>query len=515
MLCRRSLAWFAALLLVSTGGLHAALAEVRLPHVIGNDMVLQRDLPLPIWGWADPGEKVTVQLGPNTVAATADEKGNWRVKLPALPAGGPHELTVNGKNTLKLSGILVGEVWLCSGQSNMEMGVGMVQNAKAEIAAADFPQIRLFCVPHRPSGLPVPDVDAAWKPCTPQTIAQVGWGGFSAAAYFFGRALHRELNVPIGLIESSWGGTLIEPWTPPEGFAGVPALKPFVAAIEKANADYRQALPPALDALEGWIKTNRQALAEAGPLPPTLGLPGHPLSSEGRPTGLYYGMIHPLAPIAIRGAIWYQGESNAMSHDGMAYFDKMKALIGGWRQVWGQGDFPFYYVQLAPYRYNCPATYLPEAWEAQVAALSIPNTGMIVTTDITDLGDIHPKNKVDVGKRLALWALAKAYGKTDIAYSGPLYKSMQVEGNKIRLSFEYTTGGLASRDGQPLTWFEIAGEDRKFAKAQAEIDGDAVVVFSPDVAKPVAVRLGWSQEAMPNLMNKAGLPASPFRTDKW
>jgi len=241
--------------------------------------------------------------------------------------------------------------------------------------------------------------------------------------------------------------------------------------------------------------------------------PKHLLEDNGQPSSIYNGMIHALVPFAIRGAIWYQGESN--NPDGMLYFEKMKALIGGWRQVWNEGDFPFYYVQIAPLDALYENDRLPRLWEAQLAALTIPNTGMVVTTDIGDLKDIHPKNKQDVGKRLALWALAKTYGRDNLVCSGPLYKSMAVEDDKIRVRFDYVGGGLASRDGRPLNWFEIAGDDRKFVKAEATIDGDSVVVRSATVSRPVAVRFGWNRAAEPNLMNKEGLPASPFRTDKW
>jgi sialate O-acetylesterase len=495
-----------------------AIADVRLPHVLGDHMVLQCGRPVPIWGWAEPGEQVTVKLGEQTAAAKADEKGAWLVKLPEQKAGGPVELVITGKNTIRLTDILIGEVWVCSGQSNMEMGLGVVKDGAQEVAAAKYPNIRLFHVPKRPGGQPMPDVNAAWLPCTPENVSAGEWGGFSAVAYFFGRELHNELKVPVGLIDTSWGGTLIEPWTPPVGFAAVPALKAIQEQVEKANADYRKSLSVALDPIEKWAQATRKALSASADLPPSPEWPQHPLCSSGLPTGLYNGMIYPLLPFAIRGAIWYQGESNAT--EGMLYFEKMKALIGGWRSVWGEGDFPFYFAQLAPFRYsihwqNFPPAGLPTLWEAQVAALSIPNTGMAVLTDISNLDDIHPANKQDVGKRLALWALAKDYGRKDLVYSGPLYKSMAVEGKQIRIKFDYVGGGLAARDGKPLTWFEIAGADQKFVKAEAKIDGETVLVWSDAVATPAAVRFGWNMEAEPNLMNKSGLPASPFRTDRW
>lgn len=320
-------------------------------------------------------------------------------------------------------------------------------------------------------------------------------------------------------MKAAWGGTRIEPWTPPAGFAPIPKLRKIVEDVERLKRQYRQALPATLDAIDEWSAATRKALArgDAG-LPEMPSWPRHPLDSSTQPTGLYNGMIHPLVPLAIRGVIWYQGEANVYAGDGIIYRDKMQALISGWREAWGQGDFPFYYVQLAPFNYardrDIKPHQLPAIWEAQAAALSIPNTGMVVTTDIGDLQRIHPKKKKQVGKRLALWALAKTYGREDLVYFGPLYKSMTTEDGRIRIGFEHVGGGLASRDGKPLTWFEIAGADRRFVEAQARIVGDTVEVWSEQVARPVAVRFGWDMTAQPNLMNKEGLPAAPFRTDQ-
>jgi sialate O-acetylesterase len=335
------------------------------------------------------------------------------------------------------------------------------RNADEEMAASDHPQIRLFHVPTRFSDEPMADVDTKWMVCSPKTI---GW--FSAVGYFFGRDLHQELKVPVGLVMSAVDGTRIEPWTPAVGVESVPEL------IGKDPV---------------------------------------------RNGKLYNGMIYPLVPLVIRGAIWYQGEGNL--DDGMPYYYRMRALIQGWRKVWDLGDFPFYFVQLAPLKWGPaarPGTELPTIWQAQTAAMQIPNTGMAVTNDIGNIGTAHPRNKRDVGKRLALWALAKTYGKTDLVYSGPLYKSMKVEGNKIRITFKYADGGLASRDGKPLTWFAISGANKTFVPAQATIDdNDSVLVWSDKVVDPLAVRFAWYQTAEPNLMNKAGLPASSFRTDDW
>ncbi len=486
-----------------------ARADVRLPHIIASGMVVQRDAPIPIWGWAAAGEEVQCELGASKASATADANGHWLVKMPALPAGGPLELTVRGRNTLKLTGVFVGEVWLCSGQSNMEMGIAMAKDAKAEVAAANHPDIHLYLVPKTKSGLPLADVDAKWKVCTPQTVAEGGWNGFSAAAYYFGREIQEKLKVPVGLIESSWGGTKIEPWTPPEGFAAVPSLTSIGEEVKRANDAYGKGYGAALDQLEAAIAEARKAVAEHKPY---LAIPQwalqHPLTSEGRPTGLYNGMIHPLVPFGIRGAIWYQGESN--NGDGMRYFEKMKALIAGWRAVWHEGHFPFYFVQIAPYNYGPDGTREAAIWNAQLASLSIPNTGMAVTTDIATLRDIHPPDKQDVGHRLALWALAKTYGKSDIVFSGPLYKSIKAEGDKIIVTFDSIGTGLATRDGKDVSSFEIAGTDGKYVPAQAKIDGDRVIVSAEGVTAPAEVRFAWDQLAQPNLMNKEQLPASPF-----
>ena len=542
-----------------------AVADVKLPAVIGSNMVLQQGQPLPIWGWAEPGEAVTVTIAAAKASTTADKDGKWMVKLPAMTPGGPHTMTVQGKNSLKIENILVGEVWVCSGQSNMEFSVSSSVDSTTEISAAKYPKIRLFHVPKRPSTRPEEDVDAAWRACRPETI-----GGFSAVAYFFGRHIHQSLNVPVGLINSSWGGTRIEPWTPPEGFELVPALaeylgqkstdlteryqqslRAFLGQVEKKMKEHLE--PPkrteedrleeetdeedggiALEVpvpddpqlpnarrIQNWLPLAKKAVEEDKPMPALNGgwprgwpeCPGDPRRSPGITSGLYNGMIHPLLPLAICGALWYQGESNR--GDGMLYHEKMKALILGWRKVWGSGDFPFYYVQLAPFTYGGSPELLAEMWEAQTATLALPNTGMAVITDIANVRDIHPRNKQDVGLRLALWALAKTYGKTDLVYSGPLYRAMSAEGGKIRLSFDFVGGGLRSRDGKPLTHFAVAGEDRKFVAAVAEIDGEVVVVSAEGVEKPVAVRFGWDQTAEPNFINKEGLPASPFRTDRW
>jgi len=461
-----------------------AHADVTLPSVIGSHMVLQRGVECPIWGWADPNEAVTVEFAGRKQRTRAGDDGAWMVRLRPMKASSePRTLTVRGNNTVTLDDILVGEVWLCSGQSNMEWGVAQSDNAQQEIANANHPRIRHIKIPHRPSEKPEKNVPSdGWKATTPQTV-----GGFTAVGYYFGRELTKELDVPVGLIGSNWGGTRIEPWMPPQGLLAVPALADIAGKLD--TFPEKRVQPDPNNPLRRVSVINHQS-----------------------PLALYNGMIHPLVPFAIRGALWYQGESN--NGEGMLYRDKMQGLIEGWRNVWNNPEMPFYFVQLAPFRYGGDPTQLAGIWEAQRASLAIPHTGMAVTTDIGNVADIHPRNKQEVGRRLALWALAKTYKRPVKVYSGPLYKRMKVEGNKIRLRFDQVGGGLVSRDGKPLTHFSIAGEDGKFVDAQAEIDGSSVVVSSPQVARPTAVRFGWHQEAEPNFGNQEGLPASPFRTGK-
>jgi len=630
----------------------------RMAGIFTDHMVLQRDQTLPVWGWSAPGRTVTVEVGPHSARTRANAEGRWRVTLPALESGkGPLTMTIKaGDETIRLTDILVGEVWLCSGQSNMGMSVSGSADGKAEIKAANHPNIRFFVVP-RPNPLstdPQDDVVGQWQACTPETI-----GDFSAVAYYFGREINQSIEVPVGLINASAGGTIIETWTRQEEISRIPGMIERIAeaqdilhnmpaitkndikknklaasslqALKEAKANNelaRKMSSPDLDIsswktmeipnawgkaglpdfrgmvwfrktidvpaswagknlvlhldriLEGdvtWFNGQRVGatpinkyrdprvysipvnLVKAGANTITVrvidtfgsrGLSGEPdamalcvAGSEetdriglagpwrykpgtelvgtiatfgpgaNNPTLLYNTMIHPLVPFAIRGATWYQGESN--NGDGMRYFDKMQALIQSWRNVFLRPDAPFYFVQIAPCRYGGGMELaLPQLWEAQTAALDIPHTGMAVISDIGNVADIHPKNKQDVGKRLALWALAKDYGQDDLVYSGPLYKSMAIEAGKIRLSFNHTGSGLASRDAKPLDWFEIAGEDGKFVKAQAVIDGNTVVVSSDAIAKPSAARFAWHQEAQPNLINKEGLPAGPFRTHR-
>lgn len=496
-------------------------SEIKLPSVIGSHMVLQQKQPIVLWGFAEPGEAITINFRGQTAKALTDDEGRWKLILKAVNAdSSPSSLTVSGSRSpsLTLVDILVGEVWLCSGQSNMEWRMDRTHSPGPEILRARYPRIRLFQIPRKATAEPQFDVEAAWETCSPETVRD-----FSAVAFYFGWELHQNLDVPIGLIESAWGGTRIEPWTPIAGFESVPDLEPLIEDIHQAALEYRELVRQSLDSWKKWVTSSEKALASNETPPAAPDPPQHPLAQAQQPTALYNGMIHPVVPFAIQGSIWYQGEANL--DDGPQYRSKMEALIRGWRQVWENPDLSFLFVQLAPFNYaydgletegDVPDFYrLPLIWEAQKETLALPRTGMAVVTDITDLYDIHPRNKKEVGKRLSLWALAQTYGQQGVIYSGPFYSSMEKRDGRIRMYFEHVGSGLMSLDGNQLSWFEIAGEDHIFYKAKAEIQGQTVEVWSPVVDSPVAVRMGWHQLAVPNLGNREGLPASPFRTDRW
>lgn len=467
-----------------------ARAELKLPAVFADNMVLQQQMAVPVWGWSDPGAAVTVKFAGQAKTTQADASGRWMVKLDKLKASAaPQAFLVESGETRTLTNVLVGEVWLASGQSNMEKPVGPHPgqkpcfNYEEELASANYPQIRILRVEHAVSETPIKDLGKyfGWRECSSNALSSTE---FSAAAYFFGREIYTNLNVPVGLIESSWGGTRIEPWTPPAGFEQVSSL------AELASPHF-----------------------PAGKIPTTA------------PTVMFNAMIAPITGYAMRGALWYQGESNLMGgtndYSYRDYADKMVALVGGWRALWHEGDFPFYFVQIAPFKYfsgsrqRVPSPKcLPEFWVLQSQANHrIKNTGMVVTTDLVDsLKDIHPRDKQSVGHRLALLALDKTYDK-EVDSESPAFDEMHVSGDKAILEFDNTDGGLMSKDGKPLTWFEIAGADGKFVPAEAKITGkDAVEVSSAEVKEPKAVRFAWDETAEPNLCNKAGLPAEPFNT---
>ncbi len=489
-----------------------APAEVKPAALFSDHMVLQSGMAVPIWGMADPGEKVAVTFNGKTTTATADANGKWTVHLPKLKSGGPYEMTIAGKKAgdtpIVVKDVLVGEVWLGSGQSNMEFYVskngpghapyGLLDEEK-EIAAANYPQVRMFTVKDTKSYTPLADVVGEWKVCSPETVAN-----FSAVGYLFARDLNQALKLPVGIILSAYGASTAEAWVPRDALAADPLLKPMLDKLD-AREDYFKAHPGAND-------------AGAPPSPQTInarpGRPGplrDPAQDQHQPTVLFNAMIHPLLPYAIRGAIWYQGESIVGGANGLRlYGHVMDTLVTQWRSLWGEGNFPFYVVQL-PGQQNVSNN--PMVREEQAKILSLPNTGMAVVLDTSEAKNVHPHNKEPLGDRLSRIALANVYGRK-IEYSGPVFASAKVEGGAIRVKFSHAAG-LTAKDG-PLKWFQIAGADQKFVDADAKIEGDSVVVSSPEVTAPVAVRYAWDNyPATANLYNGAGLQAAPFRTDDW
>jgi sialate O-acetylesterase len=488
----RGLPLLIALVFVCAG---VARADVKLPALISEGMVLQQGMETPLWGWAEEGESVTVEMQGQKVTATAKD-GKWALKLNLLKAGGPYTLVITGRNRIELKNVLVGEVWICSGQSNMQWNLKTTDGGEAEIARANYPNIRLFTVPRAETDKPQSDVKATWKECSPESA-----GAFSAVGYYFGRDLHKARNVPVGLINNAVGGSPAESWTNAVVLNGDAEFKQFHAEYPERIERYNQAM-------EKFKAESEAAKAEGKPAPRA---PGRPWM----PSGLYNGMLAPLAPYGIKGAIWYQGESNATR--AFQYRRLFPTMIGNWRDIWGQGEFPFLFVQLAAFGPNGKTpgeSDWAELREAQTMTLrSAPNTGMALAIDYGTYDDIHPRKKEPVGARLALAARAVAYGEK-ITFSGPMYDSMKVEDDRIALSFKHTGRGLEARDGE-LKGFLIAGEDKIWREAKAEIKGKRVIVSSAEVPKPVAVRYAWAKFPTCNLFNKDGLPASPFRTDDW
>ena len=489
----------------------AAHAEVRLAGPFTSHMVLQRDQPVPVWGTAEAGETVTVSFAGRKEATRADAAGNWRVDLEALVASDEgREFRVEGSKTtapLVLKDVLVGEVWLCSGQSNMVFTVSKsaykwagVVNEAEEIAAADFPLVRMFTAEAAKAYEPQPGVKGSWVVCSPETVP-----AFSAIGYFFAREIHKELRVPVGILSLSYGASCAEAWIRREALAADPRLRPMLEKFDTEVAAFRARSPA--DASE-QAEVRSQDVNAAAPKPKA---PKDPVQDQHNPTVMFNGMIAPVVPYGIRGVLWYQGESIVGGAEGVALYPRVQAaLIEDWRALWGRGDFPFYIVQLAGQ--DRPSNR-PEVREAQATVLALKNTGMAVATDIGEEKNVHPRNKQDVAKRLVRIALANTYGRPD-EFSGPRYESMIEEaGGMVRLKFSHTAGGLVARDGV-LKWFEVAGADGKFVAAEATIDGETVVVKSGEVAEPKAVRYAWVN--FPDgghLYNRAGLPAAQFRTD--
>ena len=452
-----------------------AKAEVKLPAVFSDHMVLQRSNVAPVWGWAEPGEKVTVQFAGQTKKVTAGNDGKWMVRLDAIEdTKVSGELKVAGKNTVTVKDVLVGEVWVASGQSNMAMPVGRCLNADEESAAAKYPQIRMFITKRNAQLSPQADLEGSWVVCSPDTVKS-----FSGTAYFFGRTLHNQLKVPVGILHSSWGGTAIEAWTS----SGVQEKSDKLGSV-----------------LDKW--KNKAA------------------ANQNRPANLFNGMIHPLIPYGIRGGIWYQGERNSKTVEGAKLYEhQLSLMINDWRRRWGQGDFPFLWSQLPNFKKRSDDPNAVSVWahtrESMAKTLALPNTGMATTIDIGEARDIHPKNKQDVGKRLAGWALAEFYNQKDAVTTGPMYASHEVTGSKVLIHFDHAKG-LKLRAAADLIGFAVAGLDKQFYWAKASISKDGVVELScKDVSKPVAVRYAWGDNPEVNLTNNAGLPATPFRTDDW
>jgi sialate O-acetylesterase len=447
-----------------------AMAAITLPRIIGSNMVLQCNQQVPIWGTAAAGEAISVRFAQQQKQTTADAAGNWKVMLDPMAASAKAQtMTITGSETIVLENILIGEVWLCSGQSNMEYAMRKLAKVKpavngpeptAEVVTAHNPAIRIFLVNRKMLAKPNP-AHLDWSVAEDSALR-----AFSAAGYFFAKELQQQLQVPIGMVETAVSGSRIEPWIPEEAFAA------------------------------------------------------HQIKAEGDPGKFYGPMVAPLAPFALKGFLWYQGESNCFLKDSTQYTSKMLALINSWRAAWQNQSLPFYYTQIAPFYYSKSKGQVVLAdtsealfHEAQELAMKIPATGMIVTTDLNDdPNDLHPTYKWKIGQRLAYWALAKTYGKKEIMYSGPVYESMKIKGNTIEISFAHTGKGLIAKDGKPLNWFDIAGADGKYAAATAEIKQNKVVVTAPGIKMPVAVRFAFNEAAQPNLYNKDGLPALAFRT---
>lgn len=460
----KSIIWLVNILFIS----QISNAKIWMPSILSDNMVLQQNDTVKIWGWTTvPNEEITIKTSwSDSVYKTKAYQGKWEISIKTGESSTPQIITIIGHERLMIKNILLGEVWLCSGQSNMEISANMGILNTNEKSKADHPGMRFFITPFRQSDYPQDDLKGYWVECTPETMS-----AFSAVGYFFGRELHETLDRPIGLIGVYWGGSQIETWM--EG-----------SLVEN----------------DKYLKEESKKLYNNSYAPPTSGV-------------IFNALIHPLLNFKIKGVIWYQGESNVRNPN--AYYKSFPLMINSWREMWNQ-DFPFYYVQIAPYHYEYEENLHAEIIrDAQLVTLSkVSNTGMVVTNDIGNVDDQHPKNKQEVGRRLSLWALAKTYNKKSMVPSGPIYKSMNIEGSKIIVNFDYAEHGLAIK-GEKLLEFSIAGEDRAFYNAKAIIKGNTVEVWSKYVKKPLAVRFAYSNKALPNLYNKDGLPASAFRTDSW
>ena len=480
-----------------------AAAAVKPNPLVSDGMVLQRGQKVPLWGTSDPGEKVTVSFQGHDAETTAKD-GAWTVWLSDLEAGGPFELTIRGDNVIRLKDVYVGEVWLCAGQMNMDWPLHLAADADEAVSGAKDPQLRLFQVKYADTPSPRAEVQGAWKACTPETAAD-----FSAVAYFFGRDLRGRLGVPVGLIQATTSTSTADAWADRSTLESDPKTKEIVQKYDDAEKEYAGRVDRYLDE---YREQARKAVAE-GKDAPASHPPGNPFREWDRPTGLYNGMIAPLQPYAIRGAAWYQGESDVGRPD--HYEALLTAVVDSWRTAWKQGDFPFLIVQLAPAgrpRGEPRDSAWAEVREAQArVSRALPHCALVVTADLGTWDDVHPPNKEPVGARLALAARALAY-EEKVPYTGPVYESFKVEKDAVVVQFQGVPRGVGPRDGS-LRGFAVAGDDRRFVKADAVVRGDAVVVSSPRVPRPVAVRYGWADYPNGNLIDADGLPASPFRTD--
>jgi len=459
--------------LVLVGSHNILFAQITLPSIFNDNMVLQQNFEAPVWGWAEPGTELTIsgswsRMPSKTIIA--DEDGQWMVKLKTTNAGGPFQLYIND---IIIKNVMLGEVWICSGQSNMQMALDACEDSETEIIKADYPDIRFFYVARDHADEPSSDCYGKWVACNPESTKS-----FSAVAYYFGKDIYENLNVPIGLIHTSWGGSSAQAWVNYNVLQSTPEGQYYIQKYEEKSDE----------AAPGIIPRDQQS-----------------------PSGLYNAMLHPLIPFGIKGAIWYQGEANTNEHS--MYKNLMTTMVSNWRHEWSEGEFPFYFVQLAPFKYS-QEIIGAALRDAQRKSLEIPNTGMAITMDIGNPDDIHPVKKKEVGQRLALWALSKTYGKEILVYSGPIYKSMQKDGKKIILTFDHIGSGLECT-GKELICFTIAGDDKIFHPAKARIENNTVVVFSKSVKDPIAVRFAFNNGDEPNFFNKEGLSASTFRTDDW
>lgn len=483
-------------------------AAVKLPAIFSDHMVLQQDTGAPVWGWADAGEAVKVSVAGETQETKAGADGKWKVKLGKLKAGGPHTLAVQGTNTITIQDVLVGEVWLGSGQSNMAMSVSGAQDYEAEQKSADLPKLRMFTERSNASATEQEVGAGTWEICTREKV-----GRFSATLYFAGREIHRELGVPVGLINSSVGGTPIESWIAPAAQQASKTLQAAHEARLKTEASFD---PVAAKAnfekqVARWTEVARKAKEEGKPVPRKPRDPVSVKERKGNTGGLFNGKIVPLIPYAIRGAIWYQGEANSSPDRAPFYHEQLSLLVTDWRKRWGY-EFPFAWVQLP--NFGGQGRDWPMVREGMMKTLELPKTGMTITIDVGEEKNIHPKNKQAVGHRLALWALGEVYGKKVASTSGPLPAGHKVKGSEVVLSFKHADGGLKAKDGE-LKGFVVAGADKQWKPAQARVEGSQVIVTSAEVREPVAVRYAWENWPTCNLYNGAGLPASPFRTDDW